>query len=66
MNRRLVLGTVQFGLLYGIANQVGKVSRDEVAEILGHARAAGVDTLDTAIGYGDSEVILGEVGVDQW
>ena len=66
MNRRLALGTVQFGLLYGIANQVGQVSRDEAAKILGHARTAGMDTLDTAIGYGDSEAILGGIGVDQW
>jgi aryl-alcohol dehydrogenase-like predicted oxidoreductase len=66
MNRRLVLGTVQFGLPYGIANQVGQVSSDQVTEILGHSWAAGVDTLDTAIGYGDSEAILGGIGVDQW
>jgi len=66
MNRRLALGTVQFGLLYGIANQFGQVSRDEVAKILGHAWTAGMDTLDTAIGYGDSEAILGGIGVDQW
>jgi aryl-alcohol dehydrogenase-like predicted oxidoreductase len=66
MNRRLALGSVQFGLLYGVANQVGQVSRDEVTEILDHAWAAGVDTLDTAIGYGDSEAILGEIGVDRW
>jgi aryl-alcohol dehydrogenase-like predicted oxidoreductase len=66
MNSRLALGTVQFGLPYGIANQAGQVSRDKVVEILGHASAAGMDTLDTAIGYGDCEVVLGEVGVKQW
>jgi aryl-alcohol dehydrogenase-like predicted oxidoreductase len=66
MNSRLAIGAVQFGLPYGIANQVGQVSRDEVAKILGHAWAAGMDTLDTAIGYGDSEAILGEIEVDQW
>ena len=66
MSRRLVLGTSQFGFHYGIANQVGQVSRDEVTEILGHARAAGLDTLDTAIDYGGSEAVLGGVGVDQW
>ena len=66
MNSRLALGTVQFGIPYGVANRVGQVSRDEMVEILGHARAAGVDTLDTAIDYGDCEVVLGEVGVDQW
>jgi aryl-alcohol dehydrogenase-like predicted oxidoreductase len=66
VNSRLALGTVQFGLPYGIANRVGQVNRDEVAEILDHAHVAGVDTLDTAIGYGDSEVVLGEAGVGQW
>ena len=66
MNTRLALGTVQFGLLYGIANQVGQVSREEVAKILSHAWASGVDTLDTAIDYGYSETILGEIEVSQW
>lgn len=66
MNNRLALGTVQFGLPYGIANQAGQVSRDEAAAILAHAWTAGVDTLDTAIAYGESEVRLGEIGVKQW
>lgn len=59
---KLALGTVQFGLPYGIANQNGQVSRQEAKTILDLARAAGMDTLDTAIAYGESEVCLGEVG----
>jgi aryl-alcohol dehydrogenase-like predicted oxidoreductase len=66
MSSRLALGTVQFGLPYGIANQAGQVSRDEAAAILGHAWAAGIDTLDTAISYGESEQQLGKIGVGQW
>src|ERR1700694_363089 len=66
MSSRFGLGTVQFGLRYGIANQVGQVSRDGVAAILHQARAAGVDTLDTAIAYGESEQRLGEIGVGQF
>ena len=66
MSSRLALGTVQFGLPYGIADQYGQVSRDEVAAILQHAWAAGIDTLDTAIAYGESEQKLGEIGVDHW
>ncbi len=66
MNNRLALGTVQFGLPYGIANQSGQVSRDETKAILDHAWAAGLDTLDTAIAYGESEQRLGEIGVGQW
>ena len=63
---RLVLGTVQFGLPYGVANQGGQVGRDEAAAILQHARAAGVHVLDTAIAYGDSEQRLGKIGIEAW
>ena len=63
---RLALGTVQFGQEYGIANRSGRVSLDEVARILEIARTAGIDTLDTAATYGDSEVRLGEIGVTDW
>jgi aryl-alcohol dehydrogenase-like predicted oxidoreductase len=63
---RLALGTAQFGLNYGIANQAGQVLVIEAATILDHAAAAGLDTLDTAIAYGDSEERLGQIGVDQW
>ena len=60
---KLALGSVQFGLPYGIANQDGQVSKDEARIIVENARLAGIDTLDTAIAYGESETCLGEVGV---
>lgn len=63
---RLVLGTVQFGLPYGIANPHGQVSIGEAKAILKHAEASGLDMLDTAIAYGDSERRLGEIGIGQW
>lgn len=63
---RLALGTVQFGLEYGVANQRGRVTVEEGQKILTEARRAGVDTLDTAIAYGDSETTLGEIGVGNW
>lgn len=63
---RIALGTVQFGQRYGIANRQGQVSREEAAAIVHGARAAGVDTLDTAVDYGDSESRLGEIGVTGW
>lgn len=66
MSSRLALGTVQFGLAYGIANQGGQVSRDDAATILAAARAGGLGTLDTAIAYGDSESCLGAAGVTGW
>ena len=63
---RLALGTVQFGIPYGISNQQGKVSLDAATEILNYAHIAGISTLDTAIAYGDSENRLGEIGVKDW
>lgn len=66
MIERLALGTVQFGLAYGVANRVGQPSEDSAAAIVAAARRAGIDTLDTAIAYGDSERRLGEIGVDGW
>ena len=60
---RLALGTVQLGLPYGIANQVGQVSRPEAKAMLQLASESGIDTLDTAIGYGESEICLGEADV---
>lgn len=56
---KLVLGTVQFGLNYGIANRSGQVSFDDVKTILSTALDHGVDTLDTAAAYGESEAVLG-------
>lgn len=66
MSSRLALGTVQFGLAYGVANQVGQVSRDDAVTILAAARTGGLDTIDTAIAYGDSEACLGAAGVAGW
>jgi len=59
---RLALGTVQFGLSYGIANQAGQVTRSEAKDMLQLAAVNEIDMLDTAIAYGDSEMCLGEVG----
>lgn len=66
MASRLALGTVQFGIPYGISNPAGQVSRDAAAAIVSQARAAGIDTLDTASAYGDSEAVLGEIGIEGW
>jgi len=63
---RLALGTAQFGQHYGIANQNGQVSLSEAKAILAYASTCGIDTLDTAIAYGNSELHLGQIGVQQW
>ena len=60
---KLGLGTVQFGLPYGIANKLGRISRQEAESVLDLARSSGIDLLDTAVAYGESESLLGEIGV---
>ena len=63
---RLALGTVQFGLNYGVANATGQVTLQEGRRILDTAAEAGMDTLDTAVAYGASEEVLGKLGVQSW
>lgn len=60
---KLALGTAQFGLPYGVANQLGQISASAGAAIVTAARAHRVDTIDTAIAYGSSEAALGAIGM---
>ena len=62
----LALGTVQFGMAYGIANRAGRPDIQTVADILARARAAGINMLDTAIAYGEAEAVLGRIGLAGW
>lgn len=63
LKKKIGLGTVQFGLNYGISNKNGKTTRQEVENILRFAKKNNIDLLDTAIAYGESEKVLGLVGV---
>ncbi len=58
---KLALGTVQFGLDYGVSNSQGKVDKSQVKDILEKALALGINTLDCAGAYGDSEKTLGKL-----
>ena len=60
MVNKLALGTVQFGLDYGINNNSGQVSSKGVQEILALAKSKGIYTIDTAFAYGNSEIVLGK------
>jgi aryl-alcohol dehydrogenase-like predicted oxidoreductase len=62
----LVLGTVQFGLPYGVANRQGQPDIGRVREILDLAYRSGLRVLDTAAAYGESETVLGACGTDHW
>ena len=57
---KIALGTVQFGMNYGISNTTGQVTSDEIAKILDYCKTNEIDTLDTAQGYGESEKVLSQ------
>lgn len=56
---KLAIGSANFGLDYGIANTFGKISQTELKNILALAEIAGIEVVDTAQAYGDSESRLG-------
>ena len=56
---KIAIGSVQFGINYGINNSYGKTPPVEVAQILELAKLHGINTIDTSFNYGDSESVLG-------
>jgi len=56
---KIILGTVQLGLDYGINNSIGKPSEEGAHAILKEAFNHGIKTLDTAAAYGNSEELIG-------
>ena len=61
MNKnKLILGTVQFGLDYGVNNSVGKPSKIAIEEILDTAFNNKIRILDSAEAYGNSQERIGE------
>ena len=60
---RIAIGTVQFGMPYGVANSDGQVDFNTASKIVSIAGENGIDTYDTSISYGDSEECLGKIGM---
>ena len=59
MTTKLCLGTAQFGMNYGITNQMGKPKDNEIDLIIESALKNNIIYFDTANSYGNSEIILG-------
>lgn len=57
---RLVLGTAQLGMRYGINNRLGQPSQADAIEIVNAAWQGGIHEFDTAQSYGVSESVLGQ------
>jgi len=56
---KLILGTVQMGIPYGVNNKAGQIPESESLNILRLARESGIDTLDSAEAYGSAHQIIG-------
>lgn len=63
---KLALGTVQFGLNYGVSNFSGKTNLSEATKIIKLAKEENIDLIDTAISYGDSEKTIGKIGISDF
>jgi aryl-alcohol dehydrogenase-like predicted oxidoreductase len=59
MINKIVLGTVQLGLDYGVNNTKGKPSLNQAFDILNTAYDNGIKLLDTAEAYGNSQEVIG-------
>lgn len=58
---KITLGTVQFGIQYGISNTHGVPSDSELESIFSVASELGIKQLDTAKAYGNSEERIGQL-----
>ena len=57
---KIVLGTVQLGLPYGINNSLGKPDLKQAFDLFTLAKEFGILTLDTAEAYGNAIEIIGK------
>ena len=56
---KITIGTAQFGLDYGISNKQGQVNGLQASKILEYAYRNGINFIDTAASYGNSEEVIG-------
>ena len=63
---RIGIGSVQFGLDYGISNKNGKPTQKEIVSILDLASDLRINLIDTANSYGNAETIIGRFNNDRF
>tara|TARA_Y100000590_G_scaffold470631_1_gene667189 strand:- start:2404 stop:3282 length:879 start_codon:yes stop_codon:yes gene_type:complete len=66
LSDKIIIGTAQFGLNYGVANLSGKLKIGEIKKIINYARKNKILNIDTANAYGDCEKRLGKVGINDF
>lgn len=63
MFNKLVIGTAQFGMNYGVANTLGQVSKNQASLIIEEAFNNSIRFIDTSPVYGSSESLIGNLEV---
>ena len=63
---KLIIGSAQMGMNYGISNNLGKVRSEEAKKIIEFASNNDIKTIDTAINYGSSEKLIGNICDKSW
>lgn len=63
---KLALGTVQFGLPYGINNKSGLPTDVELISLFKLAKESGIEVLDSAQGYGNAEERIGKLSNNEF
>lgn len=64
MLEKFIIGTANFGMAYGIMGRGQRLSDGLIREILSLSKNYKIKFLDTAPVYGDSEKIIGKIGVN--
>ena len=64
--KKIALGSAQWGMAYGISSSGEKLEKNDIRKILNLAKKIGIKSIDTAPAYGAGEMLLGEIGVDDF
>lgn len=64
--KRLVLGAAQLGMAYGVANESGQPSQIVSSDLVRTAISNGIEYIDTAYVYGNSEEVVKRSLSDGW
>ena len=64
--KKIIIGTAQFGMNYGVSNTIGVPDKKEIKSIIDYCLKNNINHLDTAAMYGNSETILGETGIEDF
>ncbi len=64
--KKIIIGTAQFGMKYGISNISGKTKKNQIKKMLLYGKKKKLRYLDTSSNYGNAENILGKFKLNNW